>query len=480
MKYPGFFGPSNTGASYMADGEELINFYLASTGVKATPYCYLPTPGFAPVFTVPEGPSRGGCIANGLTYEVCGFAVYEWNGASATLRATLTAVDSNPATLCWNGPAGMQLFITSGDVGYILDLSTFALTIVLVSGAAMGAYLDGFFLALDATIGTLAISDLLDGLTWDPTQIAQRTSAPDPWIAMTVTATEIDLMGSRTRETWFNAGSFPYPFEPIPGAFLEQGIAAPFSLPRDVAPVVWVSSNAQGTRDVLMRRGYDGASISTDAIAYALQRYATVADATSFSFQESNHTFIALVFPSAGRSWLYDVTVGAWCQWLYWNHLTSSWESVRVRTHVLTPEGVHLVGDRSSGAFYRMSADLYEDVDGEIILRERTPPVWRVENNVRFIVDEIQLIMDVGVGEIGADLTDPDINPQAMLQTSRDGGRTFGSERSTTVGPIGAYGTRVIFHQGGQARNRQDRFRFATRVPIRIADCEVVARMGIS
>lgn len=477
MKYPGFFGDSNRQASYMADSEELINLYRVKNG--GAPF-FVPTPGFGALFSVPEGPSRGSCTANGLTYVVAGYRVYEWDGMTATARATLTAADANPATLCWNGPAGLELFITSGDVGYILNLTTFALTVVLASGASMGAYLDGFFLALDATTGALAISDLLDGLTWDPTQVALRSSAPDPWIAMTVTTTEIDLIGSRTREVWFNAGSFPYPFEQIQGSFREQGIAAPYSLPRDVAPVVWVSANAQGNRQVLLRQGYEGIPISSDACATQIQGYATVNDATSFSFQVSNHTFICLRFPSAMVAWLYDVTEPQWVKWLFWNTLTSTWEAVRVANHVLTPDGTHLVGDRASGAFYRMAADVFTDVDGELVLRERTPPRVAAPDNVRFITDEIQLLMDVGIGAIGTDDTDPDVNPMAMLQTSRDGGRTFGPERTAAIGKQGEYLTRVFWTQCGQARNRVDRFRFAFRGPTRIADALMRLRVGVS
>jgi hypothetical protein len=361
-----------------------------------------------------------------------------------------------------------------------LDLTTFALTIVLVSGAAMGAYLDGFFLALDAATGTLQISDLLDGLTWDPTQIAQRSDAPDPWVAMTVIHAEIWLMGSRTSCVWFNSGAFPFPFEMIPGARLEQGIAAPFSAIRDVSPLVWVSANAQGDRMVLMAQGYAGQRISTHGVEQALRMYATVADATSLSFQMGGHTFVALFFPEADTSWLYDATEGTWSKWRYWNHRVSAWEAVRVRTHVLTDDGVHLVQDRASGAVYRMALDLYEDVDGEIIRRERTPPRLSAPGQVRFITDEIQLVMDVGVGLIGASDTDPDINPQAMLQTSRDGGRTWGPERTAALGKIGEYSTRVTWHQCGQARNRVDRFRFAARCPIRIADAEIEIRVGTS
>lgn len=481
MRYPGVIGPSYRSASYMADDEELINFYIEKneTPNAPTPYCLLPTPGFLTLGSVPEGPGRGSVTTTaGTTFFVSGYMFYEWNGVTATGRGTVAA-DTNPATLCWNGPAGGQVFITSGDVGYNYDTASHVLSTVVSSGATMGAYVDGYFLCIDAATGTLRISDLLDGAVWDPTQIAQRTAGADPWVAMTVIHREVWLLGSRTSEVWFNAGSFPFPFEPIPGAFLEHGTAAGFSANRDVSPLLWVSENAQGARMVLMAQGYQGVRVSQHGLERAMQGYETVADAIGFSFQEGGHTFYALIFPTADQSWLYDIGEGAWSKWLYWNTRTSTWEAVRVRTHAYT-DGLHFMQDRASGTFYRMAVDLYADVDGAAIRRVRQPPRLSAPGQVRFTVPSIQLVMDVGVGVLGASTTDPDVNPQAMLQTSRDGGRTWGPERTASIGRLGAYNTRVFWTACGQARNRVDRFTFSAKCPIRIADAEIEMRVGTS
>ena len=479
MRYPGFFGGSDRVQSYMADSEELINMYREQNPPDApTPASLLLTPGFEDIDEVPEGPGRGSLAVGSLEYFVAGFMLYERNGSVITGRGTLAA-DGNPATLSWNGPAGGQLFVTSGDVGYILDLTTFVLTTVLTSGATMGAYLDGYFLALDAATGTLAISDLLDGLTWDPTQIAQRSSAPDPWVAMTVTKTEIDLLGSLTRETWFNAGTSPYPFQPIPGAFREQGIVAPFSLPRDVSPVMWVAQNAQGGAVVMMRQGYDGVRVSTHAVERSLQGVMDLSTASSISYQEQGHLFYMLTVPDV-ITWAYDVTEGLWARRAKWNTLTSTWEPLRVSTHVFTSTGVHLMQDRASGALYRMSLDLFTDVDGALILRERTPPRLSAPGQVRFNVPWFQLLMDVGVGVLGSSTTDPSVNPHAMLRTSKDGGKTWGPERTASIGKIGEYQTRVFWTTLGQYRNLVPRFRFACACPIRIVDTEIEMTVGTS
>ncbi len=452
----------------MAGREELINLYIEKneTPNAPNPYVMLPTPGYATVVTVAEGPIRGTVTADGRDFFVAGFAFYELNADdTATLRGTLAA-DTNPATLCWNGPAGGQLFLTSGDVGYNYDLATNTLTTVLLSGATMGSFLDGFFLALDAATGTLQISDLLDGLVWDPTQIAQRTQGADPWICMTVIHTEIWLIGSRTGEVWQNVGAFPFPFAPIQGAYFEQGIAAPFSAIRDVAPLLWVSENAQGGRMLLIANGYDGTRVSTHGVENPLESYtaAQIAAAQAMGFQIGGHTFYQVNFSDAS-TWVFDVTEGAWGRWLHWDHATSTWQTSRVMNHLYTG-GRHLVGDTATGTLYEMSSTVFTDVSGSIMLRERMPARLANAEQDRIYVSEIQLVCDVGVGLSG---TGPNADPMAMLQTSRDAGRTWTPERWSSLGPIGAYDTRVKWTRCGQARNRVDRFRFSAAVPFRVS-----------
>lgn len=478
MRYPGFIGPAYRSASYMAASERCVNFYIEKneTPNAPSPYVLLSTPGFEEIASSAEGPGRGSVTADGRDFFVQGFRLYERNADDTlTARGTLAA-DANPATICWNGPAGGQLFITSGDVGYCYDLFSNVLTVVLLSGAAMGSYIDGYFLALDATFGILQISDLLDGQVWDPTQLAARTAAADPWVCMTVIHREIWLMGALTSEVWYDAGTFPFPFAPIPGAFLEHGTGAAFSAIRDVAPLLWISQNAQGAREIRMAEGYTGERVSTHAIETALRGYADadIALATSFGYQEEGHTFYVLTIPNE-TTWAYDVTEGAWAERVYWNHATSTEEPLRVGTHLYSG-GRHLMQDRATGAIYRMGLDVYTDVDGAPIRRVRQPP--RLDAEQRWItVPEIQLVMDVGIGLSGSVQGS---DPMVMQRISRNAGRTFTVERWTSAGPIGAYGTRVRFTRNGQARNYADQYIFTDPVPWRITDAVIGAEAGTS
>jgi hypothetical protein len=191
-------------------------------------------------------------------------------------------------------------------------------------------------------------------------------------------------------------------------------------------------------------------------------------------FQLGGHTFYSLTFPNHG-TWLYDTTSGAWSEWLYWNHLTSTWEPIRIGNHVHVG-GRHIVGDRATGTLYRMGLDVFTDVDGEPIRRMRQPE--RLADNQKWItVSSIQLVMDVGIGLSGSAQGS---DPQVMLRTSRDGGRTWSPERWASAGPIGAYNTRVRWLRCGQARNRVDQFTFTDPVPFRVSDAVLDASGGTS
>lgn len=477
MRYEGLIGPAYQSASPMADTERCLNLYLETTESPSapSPACLLPTPGFEWLVTVPEGPIR--CLVaniDGRCFFIAGYRLYEWDHATrtATARGTV-ASDSNPATMCWNGPNGGELFITSGDVGYILTLATNTLATVLASGATMGAFLSGRFLALDATTATFQISNLFDGLTWDPTQVVQRSAGADPWVAMTVVHNEIWLMGSETSEVWYDAGAFPFPFQPIPGAFIEWGIAAPFSANRDVAPLLWVGHNAQGARVVLQANGYTATRVSTHGIEAPLARYATVAHAESFVYQDQGHLFYVVTCPGE-TTWVYDVTERAWHERGHWHSATSTWEVLRVCCGAYDDE-THLVGDRERGTLYRMSTELSTDVTGEGIRRLRQPP--RISNGqTRFVVHSVWLVMDVGVGLSTGQGSDP----QVMRRCSRDGGKTWGPERWVSMGKQGEYSTRVIWFACGQARNYGDEFSWTDPVPVRLVDGHIDLTMGTS
>lgn len=461
--FPGFVGPSYVSQSSLVDAEQCINFYPEATesAGAVVRYALYPTPGLTRFSTVPQTPIRGMFAQDGRVFVVGGAQFNEVVSTGVSTEIEGMASDANQATMCSSGDGGQEIFITSGDHGYIFNLFTSVFTHVL-SGATMGGYMDGRFLALDSTLSKLNISEVYDGLTWDPTQFAQRTSGADKWIAMLVRRPDIWLFGSQTTDVWYNAGISPFPFAPRQDISIQSGIAAPFSAAvLDNAPT-WLAQTADGAGIVLQAAGYTPKRISTHAVEWAIQGYATISDAIGWTYQDQGHSFYVLTFPTAGTTWVFDAATALWHQRGFWNATTAQYDAWRPQSHSYA-FGQHLVGDRATGAIYTMNALTATEADGSGIRRVRRAPHVSDAGEMLFH-SGFQIDLEVGLGVTTGQGSDP----QVMLRWSNDGGKTYGNEHWTTAGALGKYQTRAQWNRLGRARDRVYEMVVSDPIPWRV------------
>lgn len=475
MKIPAFANGFYTSQNPGADCELCVNWYperMESPGAKTDTVLY-PCPGFSAFATLSPGPIRGMWHQNGLTVVVSGFNAYLVDSLGASTLMGVVAVDGNPAVITSNGDGGGQIFITSGDTGYCYDIGTTAFT-TEITGATTCDFLDGYIVVLDATTSTMKVSGLNDATAWDPTQIAQRTQGGDTWVAMRIINSDIWLMGSQTSEAWYNQGTFPFPFGPRSGAFIQQGCAAAFAMNSLNSTLVWLSQNAQGAGMVNRLDGYAPVRISTHALEFAIQGYARTDDAVSFVYQEQGHTFYVLNFPTANATWVYDSATNLWHQRGYWNPNLTDFQCYRPQYFCHTANNVNLVGDRLTGAVYTMAITTATDVDGAGIRRLRRFRAF--SDNERYVFySNLQFDMESGTALSSGQGSDP----QVMLSWSNDGGHTFSSEIWTSAGLRGQYGARVLFRGSlGRARNRVFDVIVSDPIPWRINSAFIDAEMG--
>jgi len=468
MKFPGFVGPSYVSQSPRVSAQRCVNWYVENVEVPTEPFqtVLYPTPGCDTFVTADESPVRGMMEQNGRCFAVIGQTLYEVNADKTLTSRGTVARNTSPATFASNVDAGDEMFITSGDKGYVLTLSTNALTEEISSGATQGEFLDGFFLALDASTSTLKISELNDGTTWDATQIAQRTAGADPWQAVVVAHRDIWLFGKQTTEVWYNAGTSPFPFAAIPGAFLEQGILAPFSAKRFGNTVMWLGSSEDGAGVVWMANGMSPQRASTHAVEFAIQDYMrkgiSISDAVAFTYQEDGHSFYVLNFPEAKSTWVFDGATQLW-------HERGTWETDKVEFEAWRPQfhayfdNKHLVGDRALGNIYEMSNNKYTDAGGGPMRRVRRSPHISADNSY-VLYHAFQLEMQTGVGLAAGQGSDP----QVMLRWSDDGGQTWGNEHWVSSGKLGEFGTRAIWRRLGRGYDRVYEVTVSDPIPWRV------------
>lgn len=482
--FPSFVGGSYTPQSPITDAEALFNWYVELSevpGATARASLYQ-IPGVTAFATALATGCRGTFTddATGRTFAVFGasFVELDLTLQTFTVRGTV-AVDANPAMICTNGAGGGQLGISSGDKGYCYDLGTNTLTEELASGCTQMAVLYGFGLAFDKASGTVFLSDLFDLTTWDPTQFFQRSINADPWQAMHVTPYGyIVLPGTQTGETWYNAGTFPIPFAPDPSGQFARGCAATFSITQVGDAACWLSRGVEGDVQVVRQSGFTPQRISTHPVELAIADYndaSTIDDAIGQCYGEHGHLFYLLTFPTADATWCFDALLAGkanpWHQrgtWISENTAFTYWRPV---FHTFAG-GLHLMGDPETNVLYVLDHAVYTDVDGRVIRRVRRSPAV-LKAHERLFVDLLEIFCETGVG---TEATGQGFDPVFMLRVSRDGGRTWGNQRTAKLGKLGEYWRRVIFRQFGLCRSLVFELSITDPVPARITDAYLTVR----
>jgi hypothetical protein len=106
-----------------------------------------------------------------------------------------------------------------------------------------------------------------------------------------------------------------------------------------------------------------------------------------------------------------------------------------------------IVSDFENGNFYEPKGDQYTD-NGEPLISEL---IGRhvFDNEERLAINQLQVDLESGVGLDSGQGVDPRI----ILQTSKDGGHTWGNERFCDMGKVGEYKARAKWTRLGQARD---------------------------
>ena len=468
MRVPNFIGGSYETRSVPMDSEDTINFYMErmeSPGTTSQAALY-PTPGMTELDDALIGPGRAHAEFDGIEYAVIGSTFYTVN-ASGTLSSVGTvALDSNPATLSYNGDGGGEILITSGGSAYIYTISTGVLASQAGSwaSATCGDMLDGFFLILDATTSTLWVSDLQDGTTWSATQFLQRSESPDSWVGMKVHNNLIYLVGKKTSTILYNAGTSPFPFGVHPSGRLHYGTAAGFTVAVGQGAVYWLGQYKEGAGRVFRATGFSPERISTHPLEVELAGLSKLSDAIGEVVEDQGHTFYLLQVPAANITYSFDAQ-GTWTKRGTWNSSKGEWGVWRPTWHARAYDEPRWL-DSDSGKIYRASHSVYTDAGGGEIRRLRRTPTLTYENE-RLFYNALELDVDTGRGEGTGDGKDPEV----MMRYSNDGGRTWSNELWRSGGEVGEYRTRVRWNRLGAARKRVFEFVMTDPISWKLMDC---------
>lgn len=398
-----FIGGSYKSQSVLADCEDLVNWYveeLQSPAASARRVLY-PTPGVETLALLEYGIGRAHIFTLDREFAVIGAAFVEIHkNGTHTNRGTVT-LDQYPATLCSSGDLSREVLITSGTNAWTfnLDTNTFASVAALAGKATQGAYLDGYFIVLDRATSTVYCSDLGDGTTWDTsTNWAQRSAMPDRWVSLKVAGRFLFLLGERTSEIWYDAGTVPFPFGFYDAApIIQFGCLSPYSPAVIGDDLVWVALTPAGRR-CIVKANIQAQPISTYPIDTALEGYSRAEQAIGDVYSDRGHTFYLVGFDDADVTWAWDVDTGEWHKRMDWDRGTGTWKSWRPRYYA-NAFGQHRMLDGLGRSVFQVSDAFQNQADGESIRRLRRTPAL-TSGNDRIFYSSLELFLETGLASI--------------------------------------------------------------------------------
>jgi hypothetical protein len=364
---------------------------------------------------------------------------------------------------------GFQLFIACNPRAFIYNITTGVFSEITdpdFPGAVSVAYIGGYFVFNEPDSQRIWVTSLLNGLAIGPLDFASAEAGTDNVRTLIADHKEIWIFGTNTIEVWYNAGDINYPLSPISGAFIETGIRAHRSLAKLDNSLFWLGADNRGEGIVYRTNGYTPTRVSNHALERAIQQYTTINDAIGYSYQMEGHSFYVLTFPSANKTWVYDVATGLWHRRGYFNQTSGLFDRHRSNTGTYFNRMV-VVGDYENGNIYELDLNTYTD-NGDIQKWLRS---WRAlptgQNDLkRTIHNSLQLDCEAGVGLA----TGQGSNPLINLRWSDDGGHTWGNYHAQTMGAGGEYGKRVIWRRLGATLRGRDRvYEITGTDPVKVA-----------
>lgn len=429
-------------------------------------------PGLDLLVTPKSATVRGLLARPSELLAVVGNKLYSINTSYGATEVGTLGTSSGQVSMADNG---VQVFIADGG-GYIYAGGVLtAIADADFSGAETVTFVDGYFAFNSPGTGLFMLTGLYDGANIDGLDFASAESDPDAVVAVMRSHDELWVFGEKTIEPFRNTGGIDFPFEAIQGTAIEMGLQARYSLARAGNTIFWLGQNDEGGGMVFMASGYVPQRISSHAIEKEIQGYSTAGDAIGFAYQQEGGMFYVLTFPSAGETWVYDLTASAkmgkpmWHQRAYWDVATASFTRYRANCYAYF-NGNHIVGDYENGRIYKLNLSTYTDAGNtRRWLRswqalQNPSPAWRH-------FGRLELFAETGVGLASGQGSDP----QIMLRYSDDGGHTWTAEERCSMGAMGEYDSRVYWTRLGRSRSRV--FEVSGTDPVKIglfgADIEV-------
>lgn len=304
---------------------------------------------------------------------------------------------------------------------------------------------DGYFIACAQT-KYFCISDLNDPTTWNALSYEDEEYKPDKTITPYSFGNKLFIFGTDTYAIYENTGNPDFPFERIPGAVFDVGIASPWSVLHlnTGSPVIHDAAMYFYASDGTIRRitSFSSEIISTPEVNEKLNE--NQIELTNL-YKVAVDGMVFIVVYNGSVTVAYNTTTGLWCQLksgtagasnypgrcsVIWRPTTNSYKYI---TAIGLSDGkiVELEG------FTENTAAQYREVQSEVI----------DANRERMLFGSLKIYAKTAVGSTT-------VNPTISVQWSDDQGSTWSTARTLYLGLSDKTGIQLSTHRLGSSYGR--------------------------
>lgn len=444
-----------------ASAARLVNCFpeMAPKDTKKQPVILRRAPGIRAFANVGAGPIRGFTVMGGVLFALSGTTLYSVDG-NGTGTAVSGSVPGAERVQMANNGTDLVISRPFNSFGYQSDGATVSQIVDSTFtgwGGLNPTFLDDYIVFRRP--GTQQFFNTgLGAITFNALDITSADGDPDNLVGLAQTARELFLPGEKTCEIWYNAANpTGSPFSRSPTGFIEVGCAAGDSVGKQDNGLFWLAN------DKTFRRleGLAPTRVSNHGIEAVLERMAVVSDCFALPYSQEGHLFVAFTFPSAGRTIVYDALTQQW-------HDRESYGLGRWRPNAIAGcYGKQLVGDSQSGKIGILAPDTHYEWDDPQRVEWTYQPAYAERQRASF--RRFELVLNTGEGvTVGQGQ-----NPLATLKISDDGGKTYRTLPTRSLGEVGKYKTSVAWWNTGSARERVHKVEITDPVPLYVTDTQI-------
>lgn len=331
---------------------------------------------------------------------------------------------------------GSNLIITGLDGQFVFNGSTvLPITDSNIVGSTSCGFINSQIIYGNPTTNLFVLANPDDPTTANGLNAATPESKPDDLVRPYPFKQNVYMFGVRTVEPYWNSGEGNPPLDRIDGQIFEIGLAAIHSVSNTDQFMYWLGDD----NAIYQAVGGQRQRISSTAISHAISTYSTVSDAIGYTFTLEGMNFYTITFPTADRTWCLNESLGK----NGWFELSSGTnDGIYQGSSLINVYGKNFVADATNGNLYELDLDTFTN-NGEVIQRQRITSsvngklLGAPGNSVQ--MSRLEIIMEKGVGLITGQGEDPKI----IIETSRDGGKSWFKEGFVRIGRLGETQLRV-------------------------------------